>query len=502
MPIPRHSIGTLHAHCYRALGGPDIAELHIDDWNKTHPELALSAAVNRNALEEGAVDQTRGRVEQTRGRSGDEAFLLMEKMRARMTPLESWRQSALDFRHLWNEWKAANGLMDFTNLLETALRDIHIAPGDPSVLIADEAQDFSKLQLTLIRQWGRHAEYMLVAGDEDQLIYGWCGCTVDAFLQPPVPAERKRVLQQSFRVPRAVHAHATKWVEQLTVREPKEYLPRDADGEVRACTEGDWKNPVPILVDAEQYLADGKTVMFLATCAYMLDPLKKELRAAGIPFHNPYRRSRGDWNPLRRVRDPGSTAARILAFLRPRPDVWGDDAGEWKGEELRRWVELVASDGLLVRGARSAIASLAPDTPVDIETIASIFEPDAAEEMIKVLVEGKIGDCIEWLQAHMRAAKSTSAEYPAAVLLKHGTRALLERPRVILGTIHSVKGGQADVVYLFPDLSPSGATEWTARGERQDGIIRQIYVGMTRARESLIICRSKSHLYVPIGPRQ
>ena len=158
-----------------------------------------------------------------------------------------------------------------------------------------------------------------MAGNEDQLLYSWCGCTADAFLQPPVPESQKRVLHQSFRVPRAVHRVAQKWVETLTVREPKEYLPRDSDGEVRTEQKGTWKFPEPILADAEKYLAQGKTVMFLTACSYMLEPLKAVLRAAGIPFHNPYRRLRRDWNPLHG--SGTTTAARILAFLKPRQDV-------------------------------------------------------------------------------------------------------------------------------------------------------------------------------------
>jgi len=51
-----------------------------------------------------------------------------------------------------------------------------------------------------------------------------------------------------------------------------------------------------------------------------------------------------------------------------------------------------------------------------------------------------------------------------------------------------VKGGESDTVYLFPDLLKSGASQLAgARTNRLD-VKRQFYVGMTRARESLIIC--------------
>jgi len=491
LPIPRDNIGTLHAHCYRALNSPKIAELEIDEWNKDCPKYAASAS-GKAVLDEGAVDQTFQQ-------PADELFGHMHSLRARMIPPAAWPLSVQALAKAWQEWKADNGLVDFTDLLEIALQDVHVAPGDPSVLIADEAQDFSKLQLTLIRQWGRHTEYMLVAGDEEQLLYDWCGATVDAFLKPPVPEDHKRVLRQSFRVPRAVHALATKWAQKLTIREPKEYLPRDFDGEVRRCPHGHWRAPQAVLDDVGKYLAQGKTVMFLASCSYMLEPLKEVLRAAGLPFHNPYRRARGDWNPLRNAQSGTSTAARMVAFLRPREDVWGEHSGDWTAGELRRWVELVKGDGFLVRGAKSTIAAMNPDAPVTIETLASLFEPEAAESMIAVLNQRPLKDCLQWFQDRLLATKKKAAEYPGAVLTKRGPRALFDKPQIIIGTIHSVKGGEADVVAIFPDVSRAGMVEWSAAGERRDSIIRLLYVAMTRARESLILCQPATTWHVPVG---
>jgi len=42
------------------------------------------------------------------------------------------------------------------------------------------------------------------------------------------------------------------------------------------------------------------------------------------------------------------------------------------------------------------------------------------------------------------------------------------------------------VVYLFPDLSFAGMNEWLGGGTA--AVRRLFYVGMTRARETLILC--------------
>jgi superfamily I DNA/RNA helicase len=79
---------------------------------------------------------------------------------------------------------------------------------------------------------------------------------------------------------------------------------------------------------------------------------------------------------------------------------------------------------------------------------------------------------------------------------------LLKRPSIIIGTIHSVKGGEADVVYLFPDLSLAGINEWhNTNGDDtygKDSIIRLFYVAMTRAKQELVICNASQQYYVQL----
>jgi len=54
-------------------------------------------------------------------------------------------------------------------------------------------------------------------------------------------------------------------------------------------------------------------------------------------------------------------------------------------------------------------------------------------------------------------------------------------PRIRLSTIHGAKGGEADNVVLFTDLSTA------ALKERGDDIHRVFYVAVTRTRENLYI---------------
>ena len=179
-------------------------------------------------------------------------------------------------------------MLDFTDLIETSLRDFKIAPGFPRVLVIDEAQDLSRLQFKLVTQWSRHTEYALIAADDDQTIFSFAGADPAVLLEGDDEASSTHVLSQSYRVPRAIHTLSQAWIQRVSLRKAKDYKPRDADGQVRLFNRGNYRCVDAIVKDAEQYLRYDKTVMFLASCSYILEPLKRFLRERGLPFHNPY----------------------------------------------------------------------------------------------------------------------------------------------------------------------------------------------------------------------
>jgi hypothetical protein len=85
-----------------------------------------------------------------------------------------------------------------------------------------------------------------------------------------------------------------------------------------------------------------------------------------------------------------------------------------------------------------------------------------AEEAFGALVGGDVG----WWRRSLLKSWEPRVAYACEVAARRGARALLEEPRVVLGTIHSVKGGEADDVYVFPDLSDAAMREWSGSEER------------------------------------
>jgi superfamily I DNA/RNA helicase len=113
-----------------------------------------------------------------------------------MIDRQLWPASVLNFEKLWTDYKEQNRLLDFTDLIETSLSDVRFAPGHPSVIFADEAQDLNRTQLTLVRNWGERAEFFIVAGDDDQTIYSFTGATPE--LQRPSWTPISRTTIRSF----------------------------------------------------------------------------------------------------------------------------------------------------------------------------------------------------------------------------------------------------------------------------------------------------------------
>jgi superfamily I DNA/RNA helicase len=70
----------------------------------------------------------------------------------------------------------------------------------------------------------------------------------------------------------------------------------------------------------------------------------------------------------------------------------------------------------------------------------------------------------------------------------------------VVGTIHSVKGGEAEDVVVIPDLSRAAAMERWNGDVGRDAITRTMYVALTRASERLFLASPASTQYVDLPP--
>lgn len=421
---------------------------------------------------------------------GDGLYGTYSSLRAKMVSDMLWPIEIRGFAEKMREWKQLVGLFDFTDLVETCLRDVPVAPFNPDTIIVDEGQDHDRLELSLVRKWSANVDRLVVCGDPDQNLYEWRGAEPEAFYDHPIPDSHYITLKQSYRVPRAVHAAAMGMINRIEDRRQVEYYPREEPGEVRR----EWirlRAHHEIVTQATQYADAGKSVMILASCEYMLQGLIKFLRDAGIPFHNPYAPNRGSFNPLG-DRNGITSPQRLMAFLRCSEKYYGSDARLWTWQELDVWADPLSLDGFLIRGAKKKLEQLATSRGaaiVDIPSLRPLLHPETGMQELQELTSNPIS----WFRRRINKSRKPAFDFPFAVIERKGVRGLTEKPRLMLGTIHSVKGGEADVVMLFPDLSPEGCE---TLAHNPASIWRAFYVAMTRAKETLLLCQNSSSMAI------
>lgn len=474
LPIPRKNVGTIHSFAYRAMERPKLVDVPGDaqtEWNES------KNGNNWPILTGGSVNNQKfGEIEVALDESpGDESVWTEYQLaRNKLIPQERWRSDVLELHKAFTDFKAETNYEDFTGLLEGAIKYYDRMPGHPLVLYVDEAQDLSALQLKLVRQWGENCLGFVIVGDSDQCLYDWAGASPQALELPRLPEEQMSVLGQSYRVPAAVVKKSLEWIGRLEDRRNVVYLPREFPGAVNY-------HDYPVDVDAgdiaemaAEFAQDGRSVMILAPCGYQLEKCVKYMRQVGIPFGNKYRRKNARWNPLAETGKGVSLKQRINIYFN-NPDL------RIASGNLLAVVNMFNTKGVLNRGAKASLKRLVEqvgaDTVVDDgEVIRAIFKSEALQALQN--------PSWDWLATHAMPKFNERIKYFKAV--DQFTGDWTEEPLITVGTCHSVKGGQADVVLLSCNQSPKAARQY--HNGDHGPIVRTMYVGMTRAREQLILC--------------
>ena len=503
LPIPRESLGTLHSHAFHALGRPKMAEAHLADFNATCPQYRLSGASDN----EGSHYSTERTI-------GDELLEEYNLLRARVVAQAAWPLGVQGFAAAWETWKAQLGVMDFADLIDGARRLGRPAPGNPDVILVDEAQDHSRAELELLRVWARHAQRLILIGDPWQALYVWRGAAPSMFSANGHQPAQRTVLDQSYRVPRAVHAAACGWIEQLSTYTPIVYHPRDEEG-MTCCLPANYRATDDVLDVVEKKVEAGLSVMICASARQFLSATLRGLRERAIPFANPWRMKAGDWNPLRVSRGHG-LSERIRALITKCSTEteenftrmgeatfnFGYNAPIQNRVTLRDvclWAGVMESQGTLRLGVKKRLAQAIkdgegegpPDVIFDRRLVERWFTPGVAPFVHKILDgEVPIAETLRWWSTRLisRIRNQVHTSYLLEVARRRGVEAFTAEPRVYPGTIHSFKGAEADVVIVYPDLSWPAQREWVGAPEERDAIIRLFYVALTRARQEVYVC--------------
>ena len=395
-------------------------------------------------------------------------------------PSDDDRLDVPEMIRAWRSWKGSQGLVGFADMLGR-VKERSLVP-NVEYLVIDEFQDITTLQYAVYEEWRSHTERVLIAGDDDQVVYAWQGADPDLLLEEPV--DEDVILPNSYRLPSEILNAVNQEVSHIDKRQEKDLEPRKEGGAVEALQSRsmlDLSREVTRTVEQTD-----ETLMVLFRARYQMFQFIDEFIDQGIPFQC--------------LTDQRMWTDRLAQYVSGIEALGADEP--LTGLEARRLADMLA-DSAFGTGdrdelfdeldARAEAADVDDITTLDVEPALirehAPFVPDpaAAADMLRKVTSFQERSVRAYFASPYRG---------------------MDHDRVRLGTIHSAKGREADHVFVATDLTEKVVEQMAATVEQTDTAVpgdveftrttspvptltdnerRVFYVGMSRARERLVL---------------
>ena len=544
---------TFHSVCARLL------REHAGVFGRTERYTIYDQADMRRVIEWLVSDAERGEIQRALADHGQPASaeVLAEISRAKNALLnpDAYERSANHagapliaavWRESESELRRCNAF-EFDDLLACAVRLLSEHPHRLAWLrqrwrwiLADEFQDTSHAQATLVDLLAGPEGNLCVCGDDDQLIHGWRHADPRHILDFHLrhPARTEIVLGGNFRSRAEILEAAVRSVSHNERRAPKALIAvRGPGGQVRVrafaneFAEANW-----VTAQIADALAGGTPpgeILALARTGYATEPLQRALAHAGIPHRvlgslGLYERTevRDALAYLALIQNPVDAQAFRRAIGSPRRGI-----GAATVSKLVAWArehqggDLIAAsaragelDGIRSQTARARLIEfgsglehvrdeLASGRSIGHVVIATVTvpgglvrhyehqrdhnpDPDHRRDAERVLED--LRSLCRAAQAHDEhddRATLTGFLEQAAGLHAQEVDAASDR-RITVSTIHRAKGTEAQAVVLLgceEELLPSWRSISSPDPERLAEERRLFYVAATRAKDRLLI---------------
>lgn len=425
----------------------------------------------------------------------------------------------------------ARSLMDFDDQLVYAYTMFRSAPAlldafwdRYSYIMVDEAQDTSKIQHAIIELLAGREHHLFMVGDEDQSIYGFRAAYPEALLsfEDRYPGARVLLMETNYRSDAGIVAAADAFIRQNSLRHEKHMRPWHQEaGTIRTIDIARRKGQYGYLLKVARNLMekdaeDQKTTAVLyrdnESALPLIDLLEKQeipyrIKNAEISFFS-HRIVNDIRNIILFATDTTNTELFLQIYYKLQFFIKKADAeaicAQAKREEISVFDAALSyyGEGDWTAGKVKAMRT----------HMANMMREPADKALFRILNPMGYLDYVE-----RSGLKNTKTEI--LQMLAQGERsplALVERldalaeilrnkeddkeAKLVLSTIHSSKGLEYDTVYLldvadglFPETVltsyRSADKEEIAAYEEER---RLFYVGVTRAKENLILFHAKT----------
>lgn len=452
---------TLHSICYQlveAKGGQLIVSgtKEGQKWLETHLQVRLTSMIDDDTGVHTFVGDS---LEATALNLWDRArnsLRTLEDICLEDASIYSDTPHYVDIKPIIERYESAkriDGRVDFTDLL-LRFAGLTASTGGygkctpagevPAceVWLVDEAQDLSPLTAKIVERLAAAPEcrYLYLVGDPFQSIYGFAGATPKPFMEWKV--EKQRVMPRSFRCPAVISDLGERILSGCSDYWQRGIEPAGHGGEV-----GDIDvEELSSVVEAE---ADW---LLLARTHFQANKLRAILDAADIPHRST-------------KSDTVTEARRGLRCL------WQLEQGQRVDPvEFAYALKLIPSQGLLEWGAKSKYD---PGAFTDLH-VTTLGSAGCKEELKTAVFSGEWASLVDGGTRFRDWADRHGVETAAM-------------PRVRVGTIHSVKGAEAENVMVLNASCARFDTGAQASTARLDEELRLAYVAVTRAKRRLIV---------------
>ncbi len=416
---------TLHALCFAELGLKKSNVMQEEHYEDIGSEVGIEVTVYTNGEEKtGFVD------------SDSEYFNIINAARIKEIDVIDEYNTDLYSDHIdkrllkilkdeVDNYKKSYKLVDFTDMIER-FNESSLCPKF-DVVIIDEAQDLSPIQWKMFDILKSQSKHIILAGDDDQAIYGWAGADVHRFQKEKA---KDIVLPQSYRVPKAVQTLANCILERIPEDRKlvKMWQPRDEEGSVQRVT------------SIEDVPLEQGTWLILGRTHSKLRSLQQKLHDRGIYYEYKNRKSYNE----RLFRN-------ILNYER------------WREGTL-----------LSITECRDLFEFL--NKPFD-----------HTDERLYDLKEFGYSITQRWYEVF----ETHPEDSLYIRLMRQNGEELSKASRVKLSTIHAAKGGEADNVLLILDNTKKIRDVVEKDQDKREEEHRVWYVGVTRTKQNLYIMEAK-----------
>lgn len=355
----------------------------------------------------------------------------------------------------YEDFKRANGLIDFTDMLEYALTEMEPLSSVRYAVI-DEVQDCAPILFSITERLFQDAEQIWWAGDVNQTIYSFSAADPKLFIQRARKATHRIILRQTHRFGRQVVDLSRRIIERAVDRILVDVI--GVSGKSHSIRESGSFEPIL------------RPMLLLHRHVKGCQALGAAYVAAGLPFRN------------ERGRDPLDSDKRVTGFQAMRTLAAGKEAS---AKDVGDLIEDMMPSVLQPEpGVRKGKRLIVHGAKKKIQTGVLKGEIRLAE-----LVQGKFltedgADVVRSMSLQV-FKHADDLEYYRRVMENGHTLNKDDENIPRITTIHGSKGREAESVVVFTEM---GMKCW----EDTDSEHRLAYVAATRTKGDLEFCGERT----------